>query len=333
MKFSVAILKLTSFYVLVTMIISIGFSVAIYRISSNEIDHGLGSQSMMLHNLPRRIDISILDDLENLRQDQISESLDRLQKNLAYFNLLIFLLSAVGGYFFARWTLRPLEEAVEEQNRFTADASHELRTPLSAIKSEIEVNLRDKNLSIKDARKLLNSNLEEIEKLQDLSAALLKLSKFDEFERMSFSTINLDETVTAAYEKTESLAGVRNIEFEAKLVKAKVLGDKDSLVELFVILFENAIKYSPKNSKIIVKIVKEGKSYLVKVKDRGVGLKSSEIPHIFDRFYRADQSRNKDKADGYGLGLSIAKRIIDLHQGKIFVHSTPGKGSEFIVKL
>ena len=333
MKFSIAILKLTAFYVLVIMLISICFSLAIFNISSKEIGKGLGKQSVILKSLPPRSDVHFLEDFENLRRQQLNESYDRLQNNLIFFNLLILILSSVGSYFFARWTLKPYEEASEEQNRFTADASHELKTPLAAMRSEIEVNLRDKDLSLVGAKKLLNSNLEEIEKLEALSAALLKLAKFDQENKQEFSTLKLDEILVATYEKVESLAKNKNIDIDAKLTKLEIKGDPYSLTELFVILLDNAIKYSPAKSKIKISLKLDGKHPAVIIKDYGVGIKASELPHIFDRFYRADQSRNKEKSDGYGLGLSIAKRIVDLHGGKILASSVPNKGSEFVVRF
>jgi len=333
MKFSAAILKLTFFYVLVIMVISVSFSLAIFQISSNEIGRGLGRQANILHDLPSRDDFHLFDDFETLRQQQTEESIFRLKINLVYYNLLILILSTVGSYFFARFSLRPLEEAMEEQNRFTADASHELKTPLAALRSEIEVNLRDKNFSIVQAKKLFKSNLEEIEKLESLSGALLKLSRFDEANKIEFRNIKIGEVIEIAYKKVESLAKKKSIDFVMDFFEVKVLGDRQSLVELLVILFDNAIKYNPKNSKISVSTFKEQKYFVVKVKDLGNGIKNSDLPHIFDRFYRADQSRNKVKADGYGLGLSIAKRIVELHSGQISVVSTLGKGSEFIIKL
>jgi signal transduction histidine kinase len=229
--------------------------------------------------------------------------------------------------------LQPLEDAIEEQNRFTADASHELKTPLAALRSEIEVALRDQKFGISDAKKLLNSNLEEIEKLETLSRALLKLAKFDETNKLDFSAINLNEIIVEAYEKIESFAKKKNINIDAKLINGKISGDKSSLVELFVILLDNAINYSPDKSKIKIKLTSLNKHYQVSIKDQGVGIKSLELIHIFDRFYRADQSRNKEKAQGYGLGLSIAKRIVELHGGKISANSIPSKGSEFIVEF
>lgn len=333
MKFTIAITKLTAFYVLIVMFISIGFSAAIYQISSKEIDRGLGRQNTMMQNIPSRYDSLVLDDFASFRNQQLEDSNNRLQTNLVYFNLLILILSTFASYFLAHWTLRPLEEAIEEQNRFTADASHELKTPLAAMRSEIEVSLRDKNCNLNETKKLLNSNLEEIEKLETLSGALLKLAKLDETQKIDFTTLNLDEIIVEAYEKVESLAKKKDIDIDAKLVNAKIFGDKSSLTELFVILFDNAIKYSPSDTKIKLKLSSDGKHSEISIKDHGVGIKSSQLPHIFDRFYRADQSRNKEKAEGYGLGLSIAKRIVDLHGGKISAASIPGKGTEFIVKF
>jgi len=273
----------------------------------------------------------------DLRSQQLDDSNARLKHNLAYFNLFILMLSAFASYFLARWTLRPLKEAADEQNRFTADASHELKTPLAALRTEIEVTLRDKNFSASSAKKILTSNLEEIGKLETLSSALLKLAKLDETTKVDFTTLNLDEVIVAAYEKVESLAKKKNIEFEAKLKNAKIFGDQTMLTELFVMLLDNAIKYSPKNSKIILKMSSENKHHLVKIKDFGIGIKSSDLPRIFDRFYRADQSRTKNQlaseTDGYGLGLSIAKQIVDLHSGEITASSTAGNGSEFSIKL
>ena len=336
MHFKIAYLKLTLFYVLIVMVISVGFSVAIYQISSEELGRGLGRQTGILRDFPMNVPTSrnpIIQDLENIKLQQLEESSNHLQRNLIYFNLLILILSFIISYFLAKRTLKPIEEAMGAQNRFTADASHELKTPLTAMRTEIEVSLRDKGLKISDAKKLLGSNLEEIAKLESLSNALLKLTKLEEEIKLEFKELALSEIITEAFEKVESLAADKNIEFETKFKEVPVRGDRQSLVELFVILLDNAIKYSPKKSKISINIKQEKKHATVSIKDRGIGIKASDLPHIFERFYRADQSRSKEKTDGYGLGLSIAKRIVELHDGEISAKSSPGKGSEFIVKL
>lgn len=334
MTFKSAYLKLTIFYVLIVMFISLIFSAAIYQISSLEIGRGLNRQTRMLRELPPNNNMPIaIQDLERIRTEQVELSSNHLAMNLIYFNILIFVISAASSYFFAKRTLRPIEEMMEAQNRFTADASHELKTPLTAMRSEIEVSLRDKKLNLNLAEKLLASNLEEIDKLESLSGALLRLAKYKEETKISFEKLSLSDLVTTAYEKVATLADKKDIKFKNKFENISVRGDKDSLTELFVILLDNAIKYSSRNSTVSIKISKEGKHAIVKITDHGVGIKESDLPHIFDRFYRADQSRNKEKANGYGLGLSIAKQIVELHSGEIFAQSTLNKGSEFKVRF
>jgi two-component system, OmpR family, sensor histidine kinase CiaH len=331
MHFKTAHLKLTLFYVLIAMSISIIFSIAIFQISSNELGRGLGRQAGAL----RDINIQGFSDrasiLEQLRTDQINESNNNLRNNLIYYNLLILILSSVAGYFLARKTLKPIEETMDAQNRFTADASHELRTPLTALRTEIEVNLKDKNLNLSEAKKLLNSNLEEVSKLESLASALLKLAKFDDDKTVIFKTVALEDIIIDSYEKVACLAEKKSIEFKNEFKNISIKGDYQSLVELFVILLDNAIKYSPSNSRIWINMSEEKKDIIVKIKDNGLGIKSSDLPFVFNRFYRADTSRSKEKIDGYGLGLSIAKSIVELHRGQISVDSKPGKGSEFII--
>lgn len=267
-----------------------------------------------------------------MRADLLETSSNHLQLNLLYFNLLILVLSAFGSYFFARRTMRPIEEMVEAQNRFTADASHELRTPLAAMRTEIEVALRDKSFTVSNAKKLLESNIEEITKLESLSGALLKLARY-ESTKEKLEEVNLSDVIIEAYQKVESLVKKKKIVFENEIKELKAKADKQSLVELFVILLDNAIKYSEEGKKICITMSSESNKSVIRIKDEGVGIKASELPHIFERFYRADISRVKTKVDGYGLGLSLAKQIADLNVAEISVKSTPGKGSEFTVKL
>lgn len=316
------------------MLISIIFNVAIYQISFNEIDKGLSRQTVTIRGLPLNDFFNQgLQNLDDMRASQLRESKTHLINNLIYFNILILIISSVISYFWARKTMKPIEETMLAQNRFTADASHELRTPLTAMKAEIEVNLRGKELNLGSVKKLLSSNLEEIAKLESLSNALLKLARYEENIKTQFSKVSLEEAAAEAYEKIEKIAQQRSIKFDNNLDDISVLGDRQSLVELFVILIDNAIKYSPKNATINMDIFKENNFGVIKIKDQGMGIKSSDLPYIFNRFYRADASRSKEKIQGYGLGLSIAKRIVELHQGKISVSSKPGKGTEFIIKI
>lgn len=316
------------------MLISLSFSVAIYQISSSEIGQGLGKQARTLQNRSRNdIFPNIMQDMEKIRLEQIEESSNNLQRNLFYYNLLILLLSSIASYFFAKKTLEPIEKSYQNQNRFTADASHELRTPLTAMRSEIEVNLRDKNLSILEAKQLLKSNLEEVNKLERLSSALLKLSKSDQDQDIDFKKLSSRQIILKTQKDLFKHAAQKNIRFLNKIENAPIFGDEHSLIELFTILFDNAIKYSPNNSIISTFGEKTDKKTIIKIVDQGVGIKESDIPYIFDRFFRADQSRNKSKINGYGLGLSIAKAIVLMHHGEILVKSKLNVGSQFIVKF
>lgn len=328
--FKSAYFKLTAFYVLIVMVISVGFSVAIYQISSNEIDRGLGRQSVIFRNLTSdEIQTLPLPDFEKIRIEQLSESTIDLKTNLVYFNLLILILSTVASYFLARKTLEPIVNSMESQNRFSADASHELRTPLAAMQTEIEVNLRDKKLTLNKSRALLKSILEEIDKLKMLSEMLLKLARLQEDVKSNFEAVSLENAIVEAFEKIAPLAQKKAIKFDNKFSDISILGDNQSIVELFIILMENSIKYSPNKSKIFLVIKKEKNHAVAKIKDKGCGINAKDMPHIFDRFYRSDNSRCKVKVDGYGLGLAIAKQITELHNGKIVVKSKENEGSEF----
>ncbi len=333
MSFHATYLKLTIIYVLIIMTISIFFSVSMYQISSKELNKGLEQQNRFLNEMPNQLGDPQRQRMDQLRLEQLAKSNQNLKINLIYFNLIIILLSSFGSYFFAKKTLQPIKDMMDAQNNFTADASHELRTPLTAMKAEIEVNLKDDKLSLNYAKELLESNLEEIKKLEDLSTTLLSLARYEKNVQLEFKELALMDVMVEAYEKVESLAKKKSIVFKNNFENIKILGDRQSLVELFVIIIDNAIKYSPNDSKIFLTVVQEQGNAVVKIRDNGIGIEKDKLSHIFERFYQADASRNKNKIKGYGLGLAIAKEIIGLHQGSIKVDSQIGKGTEFIIKF
>jgi two-component system sensor histidine kinase CiaH len=249
-------------------------------------------------------------------------------------NTGILVISGILAYFLAGKTLKPIEVMVEDQKRFVADASHERRTPLTAMKTEIEVALRGKQLDIKEARLLLDSNLEEVNKIQSLSNYLLSLNCYqDSGQKIPMEKINLKDVVAKATDSVRPLAEKKQITLEVIDNETPMLGNFISLVELVTILLDNAIKYSPRQKNIILTCVQDSKTVSLTVQDFGIGIKAGDIPYIFNRFYRDESSRNKSHEDGYGLGLSIAQNIVNLHKGQISVASTPGTGSVFTVKL
>lgn len=323
--FQSAALKLTLWYLLILMMISITFSVIIYQLSSNEFGRDLprgGAEGRQFVIDPEAF--------EAFRQQRINESAERLVRNLFFLNIVTLTLGGGASYLLARRTLSPIKAAMDEQGRFTSDASHELRTPLTAIRSEIEVALRNKNITAEQMRTLLNSNLEEVDKLHALSDRLLQLTGDKNLE---MSITSLDEVAINALNRVVPLAQKKHIDIENTVANLSILGNADSLADMLTILLDNAIKYSPAKTSIVISAETQNKFVQLSVKDQGQGIKASDLPHIFDRFYRADLSRNKDHVDGHGLGLAIAERIAELHKTKITVVSDLGKGTTFSVKI
>lgn len=331
--FRSARIKLTAWYLLVIMLISISFSVAIYRGLTLELNRVGRMQRLRIEGrFPgRRSDFLgpfFLD------QGLITETKNRLKIILAVINLTIFGASAAAGYFLAGRTLRPISDMVEEQGRFIADASHELRTPLTSLKSEIEVGLRDENLKLNEAKKLLASNLEEVNNLQTLSDGLIRLTHYQKEENgITVSKISLKTIIEEAVKKVAGLSKSKNIKIINQVGKITVEGDKSALVELFTIFLDNAIKYSPKKTEVRIKAGRTDGFVHIQIADQGVGIDKEDIPHLFDRFYRADKSRTKSGSSGYGLGLSIAKEIVERHNGSIKAESQINKGSVFTVQI
>jgi signal transduction histidine kinase len=222
---------------------------------------------------------------------------------------------------------------VGQLNRFISDASHELRTPLTSLRSEIEVGLLNKKLTLPQARKLIESNLEEVIRLQMLSDNLLALTQYEKTNgTIPFGSVSLAKVIDEAAKSVHGQVKKKEIIITKKIQDVSINGNQDRLRELFTILLDNAIKYSPQNSKVTIETVTKGKFVTVFVKDEGIGIAKKELPNIFDRFYRADTSRSKH-VEGFGLGLSIAKKIITLHKGIVEVLSIPQKGTTFSIRF
>lgn len=327
---SVAI-KLSLLYLAIVMALSIGFSVAIYNISAHEIirntpvaldgPHGLYSGTT------ERLDF------ENFRDELLNASQHSLQQKLILLNVVTLIIGAAVSYALARRTLQPIEDAFEAQGRFTADASHELRTPLTAMRTTIEVGLRNPKLTLGQSKTLMQGTLEEIQKLSTLATGLLKLTRQRSGE-MPSDPVNLATIAAEAMAQLALAASNKQIKIDNQTHKLTVLGDALSIKEVVVILLDNAIKYSGPDTTITLRTQAQNKFGTISVADQGEGIKASDLPHIFDRFYRADASRSRDHSvEGYGLGLSIAKNIADAHDGAIDAESTVGKGSIFTLKI
>lgn len=328
--FDSAYLKLTAWYVTIIMAISVLFSVWIYREATLELQTGFERQGTALqqplYSMPEKLQI-----IRSVAADQLEASRARLLANLVYLNLLVLGVGGAASYVLAKRTMRPIEDALEAQNRFTADASHELRTPLTAMKTEIEVSLRDQDLSVKEAKKLLQSNLEEIDRLTSLAEDLLVLASDNKAQPPQ--PVNLGPLINQVSKRLKPLADSRRIIIKQQLRALQVVSDEAHLDKIIGILLDNAIKYSPEGKAVTITTSIQGSNGQLIIADEGVGIKGVDLPHIFERFYRADTARSKEKIAGHGLGLSIAKKLTEQLGGEIVVESEAGKGSTFTITL
>lgn len=337
--FKSATFKLTGWYLLILMSISILFSVAIYNITTNEV-------GQRLDQLQSRLEHREINGLATpppwytgrgdptyaqIRADQNSRASQNLLQALYYVNLLILLAGGAGSYFLARRTLRPIEEAHEAQSRFTSDASHELRTPLAAMKMELEVALRDKNPNMQDMRAQLESDLEEVNKLSALAETLLQLSRLDH-DNLKLEKLSLNSVVKQIIKKYDKTG--KRILFTASAKDYKIKANTASIEELVTILVDNALKYSPSDSLVQITTSKRDRKACFEITNTGKGIAPGDLPHIFDRFYRADTARTKSSSKtGHGLGLALAKQIVELHQGGLSAASAPDHATTFTVLL
>lgn len=322
--------RLALSYLAIIMLMSVGFSLFLYNVSSGALNRQLRRQEVLSTRgfpLP-----SGFANFAEFRERVLSEGLSVVEERLILFNLGVLLVGGAASYALAVYTLRPITEAMEAQSRFTADASHELRTPLTAMQTEIEVSLRDPKLTKQQAKALLASNLEEVGKLRALSDALLRLARHDD-SQPPHEKVNLKQIGEDALARVAKAAQAKDIKLQNQLLPVEVIGDPDSLRELIVVLLDNAIKYSEAGKEVSFEVRPGQKQAMLTVKDQGHGIEPAAQPRIFERFFRADPSRSKEKAGGYGLGLAIAKQIVERHHGTISVTSQPGQGSSFTVKL
>lgn len=336
--FHSARLKLTAWYLLIIMFISLSFSGVIYRVLTNEFER---FERVQRFRIERRFYQNVKPPPETgsriplpFDPDLIIETKNRLGMMLILINSGIFIFSGGVGYFLAGRTLKPIKEMVDEQNRFISDSSHELRTPLTSLKTTLEVSLRDNNLNLENAKKIMSESIDEVNGLQTLSDELLQLAQFQKpIGNKHLSKVSITEIIREALKKIAPLAKQKNISIMNKTDDRKFKGNRFALIDLLVILLDNAVKYSPENSRVILESKTADKHILISVSDQGVGISKKDLPHIFDRFYRADIARSKSQTGGYGLGLSIAKKIVDMHLGTFSVKTDIKKGTKITVHL
>ena len=231
-------------------------------------------------------------------------------------------------------TIKPLKESFEKQKQFIADASHELKTPLAIIRTNTSVILSNKDASVSNNTKWLNYISNQTERMGKLIDEMLTLAKLDNInEKINFISFNFSDLINNVLLTFEAIIFENNIKLQSYIEEnIHIKGDKENIKKVFIIILDNAIKYTNDNGEIYIELKQEKNKIKLIVKNTGDGIKESDLEKIFERFYRVDDSRER-KTGGYGLGLSIAKSIIESHKGKIYAKSNLKKDTSFIVEL
>ncbi len=323
--FESATLRLTAWYVLLLMALSLLFSTMLFTVASHEFSRALGPNQPGDYRLFLDSDVA-----SELRGQRVADSNARLVGSLAFFNIAVLMGGSALAYLLARQTLKPVEAAHEAQSRFASDAAHELRTPLSVMQTEIEVGLRDKKATKQDYEATLRSALDEVGRLRTLTDRLLLLASQQQVE---LGPVDIEDASVESITHAIPLAQTKHVAIDNQVASVMALANRESVVNILDILIDNAIKYAPAKTTITLQS-KLGDTYVeVAVSDEGEGIASEEHDKIFERFYRSDLSRSKDNVEGHGLGLSLAKVLVEEMDGSIRVVSEPGAGAHFIVRL
>ena len=325
--------KLAGLYLIIIMLISLFFSANVYQLSVHELQRGLRAPGTVLSD-PLSPGLSQLrKQLRAEREVLFQVARQHVLQRLIVTNIIILVGGGFLSYYLALRTLRPIEEAHEALERFTGDASHELRTPITAMRTENEVALLNPKLNLTQAKRQLQSNIEELDKLTALTTGLLRLATLDK-NYIKAQPAETEKLIQQAIERISPLAEKKAITIKTSYkTTQRILADELSIVEALVILLDNAIKYSSTKAKIEIVVRKDRKQVALDVIDNGIGIKASDLPHVFERFYRADVARSKQQISGYGLGLAIAKNIAEMQSGSLTAKSKPGKGSTFTLSL
>lgn len=235
----------------------------------------------------------------------------------------------------ARWAVRPVQLAWDQQHQFVADASHELKTPLAVILADTEILLRKDDGLGEGALRWVESAHEEAEHMRGLVEEMLELARTEDAAGSKRDNVRIDLSDTVERETLEfdAVAFERGTSIESSIDPGLcVMGDASQLSRLVKTLIENACKYAPKGSSVTVSLSRKAGMAELAVTNGGDPIPAEDLPHVFDRFWRSDKARTRETG-GYGLGLAIAKGIAESHSGKIEVTSTAEAGTTFTVRL
>ena len=264
-----------------------------------------------------------------------------LAATLAVVEVAALAVFFVISLFFSRWALRPVARAWTQQRRFVADASHDLKTPLTVILANTSIALEHPERSVASQSQWLESTQHEAEAMQSLVGDLLALAKMDEEEaaaqsgaaRPAFEEVDLSDVLEGEVLQFGSVAFERGVKLESQVEPGiELRGNEQRLRRLAGTLIDNACKYVDDGGAVDVSLSRSGKQARLAVRNTGAPISPEDLPHVFDRFYRADKARTGG-AGGHGLGLAIARAIAEEHGGTLTVSSTQADGTVFTATL
>lgn len=331
--FTSARIKLTFLYTLITMMIIAFFSIALFQLTTRNIRVAHPprpeNEFIIREIMPGSEEILVRPpttrgEFEREVRSQITQD---IKENILIIDGMLFILVLAGGYILSGRVLRPIEHSYLLQKKFIADASHDLRTPLAVMRSEIEVALLDRHQASHD---LLQSNLEEVHHMSQLVDNLFLLTQLDEEKSLTHEMIDMSEFLEKVVGGLKFLAEEKGLIMTTSIAPGLVLGEKVSLERALRNVINNAVSYTDQGSVSIVGERGE-KVYRIIITDTGKGIAEDVLPHVCERFYRGDQSRND--RNHTGLGLAIASEIIHLHHGTLEIVSHVGTGTVVAITL
>ena len=261
--------------------------------------------------------------------EQISQNHEQL---IVVVMASFWILSLLASLYLARVSVKPLLESMQKQQNFVENASHELRTPLAVLQNRLETLFRKPEATIMESSESIASSLEEVRNMRFLTTNLLNLARRDDGIKPELGEVQPDffNTTFTNYEMIAS-ENNRIFHFENRIHRT-IITDKLLLKQLMTILFDNAVKYTEEDGEIHFVIAATERTLYLSVADDGIGISAVDKKKIFDRFYRVDKARTRQKG-GFGLGLSLAKQIVDALKGSISVKDNKPNGTIFEVKI
>ena len=263
------------------------------------------------------------------------EAAFRTLKTLAGLFVLLFGAACYGSYALAGRSIHPINEAYDKQKQFTADASHEMRTPLAVMKLGVQGIQTDEESKLSAfSAETLTMLEQEVDRLSRLTENLMLLARSDNAKlNTNLSQMQLSELCRKIADQLQLVASEKDIAIQRHLAAdISIKGDENGLHRLLIILLDNAIKYSPAGTDIDLRLATAKNTVQLKVADQGIGIKDQDKKAIFERFYRVDKARSRSMG-GLGLGLALAKAIVEQHHGRIWVEDNKPQGSVFVVEL